>query len=135
VGARILVVEDNEANQDLFAFILRYAGYAVDVASDGVQGMDAMRNAKPDLVLCDVQMPVLDGYQVLEQVRADTALRDITIVALTAYSMPDDREKVVSAGFDGYITKPIEVERFVAQIEEYLPIELRTDPALRPARR
>ena len=125
MAARILVVEDNAANLELVRYLLTYSGYTVLSASDGAKGVELARQERPDLIVCDLQMPQLDGYQVLEQLRADAGGAGLRIVALTAFSMPKDRDKVLTAGFDGYLSKPIEPEAFVAQIEAYLPAELR----------
>jgi len=124
--AQILVIEDNAANLELVRYLLAFSGYTVLMARDGAQGVAMARLERPDLIICDLQMPVLDGYQVLVQVREHHS--DGTgppIVALTAFSMPNDRSKVLSAGFDGYLSKPIEPETFVAQIEAFLPESLR----------
>ena len=125
MAAHILVIEDNAANLELVHYLLTYSGYTVLVARNGAQGVALARQAKPDLVICDLQLPLLDGYQVLAQLRdhADTA--QSVVVAVTAFSMPSDRLKVLTAGFDGYFLKPIEPETFVSQIEAFLPAELR----------
>lgn len=120
MAARILVIEDNEANLALVQYLLASAGHLVLLARDGVDGVQAARMAHPDLVVCDLQMPRLDGYGVLQVLRADPATRHIPVVAVTAFSMPDDRERVTLAGFDGYLTKPVEPERFIGQIESFL---------------
>ncbi|MEO8806247.1 MAG: response regulator [Burkholderiaceae bacterium] len=125
MAARILVIEDNAANLELVRYLLTFSGYTVLSAPDGAQGVALAREERPDLIICDLQMPKLDGYQVLEQLRGDADVARLVIVALTAFSMPKDREKVLTAGFDGYLSKPIEPEAFVAQIETYLPAELR----------
>lgn len=125
MAARILVIEDNAANLELVRYLLTYSGYTVLPASDGAQGLALARQERPDLIICDLQMPELDGYQVLEQLRGDGRGAGLRIVALTAFSMPKDRDKVLTAGFDGYLSKPIEPEAFVAQIEAYLPAQLR----------
>jgi two-component system cell cycle response regulator DivK len=130
VAARILVIEDNAANLELVRYLLSFSGYAVLEARDGAQGVDMALRERPDLVVCDLQMPLLDGYQVLERLRQHPACAAMVVVAVTAFSMPNDRQKVMTAGFDGYLSKPIEPERFVAQIEAFLPAGLR---APRPA--
>lgn len=126
--ARILVVEDNAANLELVRYLLSYSGYAVLEARDGAQGVETALRELPDLIVCDLQMPLLDGYQVLARLRADATTAAIVVVAVTAFSMPNDRQKVITAGFDGYLSKPIEPERFVAQIEAFLPPGLRAPP-------
>jgi two-component system, cell cycle response regulator DivK len=127
--ARILVIEDNAANLELVRYLLSYSGHTVLEARDGGQGVALARQERPDLIICDLQMPVLDGYLVLEQLRGRVDSARFVIVALTAFSMPDDRNKVLTAGFDGYLSKPIEPETFVGQIEAYLPAELRSSPS------
>jgi CheY-like chemotaxis protein len=126
VAARILVIEDNAANLELVRYLLSCSGHAVLEARDGAQGIAMARQDRPDLVICDLQMPILDGYQVLERLRKDPGGARMVIVAVTAFSMPNDRHKVMTAGFDGYLSKPIEPEKFVDQIEAFLPVELRT---------
>jgi len=119
--ARILIIEDNSANLELIEYLLKAAGYQTLAATDGARGVQVAREQRPDLVLCDLQMPVLNGYEVLEQLRAHPLTRLIPVLAVTAFSMPGDRAKVIEAGFDGYLSKPIEPEQFVRQVEQYLP--------------
>ncbi len=126
--ARILVVEDNAANMELVCYLLAFNGYTVLQARDGVQGLEMAVLHRPDLIICDLQMPLLDGYQLLSQLRENPATADAVIVAVTAFSMPNDRQMVMTAGFDGYLSKPIEPENFVGQIEVFLPAELRAPP-------
>lgn len=125
MAARILVVEDNAANLELVRYLLAFTGYMVSQARDGGQGIVLALQERPDLILCDLQMPVVDGYQVLAQLRQHAETADIPVVAVTAFSMPNDRQKVLTAGFNGYLSKPLEPETFVAQIEEFLPAQLR----------
>jgi two-component system cell cycle response regulator DivK len=127
MAARILVIEDNAANLELVRYLLASGGHTVLIARDGAQGFALARQEQPDLIVCDLQMPVLDGYQVLARLRENHS--DSTqhvVVALTAFSMPNDRNKVLAAGFDGYLSKPIDPETFVAQIEAFLPMALRS---------
>lgn len=119
--ARILVIEDNQANLELAQYLLEHSGHQVLVATDGRMGVAVARREKPQLIVCDLQMPLLDGYGVLEQLRRDAAMAGIPVVAVTAFSMSGDEEKVRMAGFDGYFSKPIEPETFVQQIEAFLP--------------
>jgi CheY-like chemotaxis protein len=125
MAARILVIEDNAANLELVRYLLASSGYSVLMALDGAQGVAVAREEHPDLIVCDLQMPKLDGYQVLAQLRGNPDTAASVIVAVTAFSMPRDRDKVLTAGFDGYLSKPIEPETFVAHIEAFLPAELR----------
>jgi len=125
MAARILVIEDNAANLELVRYLLSFSGYAVLEARDGAEGVALALQERPDLIVCDLQMPVLDGYEVLARLRENLDLADTVIVAVTAFSMPNDQQKVMTAGFDGYLSKPIEPEKFVGQIEAYLPAGLR----------
>jgi CheY-like chemotaxis protein len=126
MAARILIVEDNKANLALVEYLLTTAGHQTVVATDGVEAVRLARQTHPDLVLCDLQVPVLDGYEVLEQLRGDPELSGLPVVAVTAFSMRGDRAYVLEAGFEGYIPKPIEPEKFVEQVEAYLRPELRS---------
>lgn len=125
MAARILIVEDNATNLALVEYLLKAAGYEILAADDGTRGMRMAQESRPDLIICDIQLPGMSGYDVLEQIRADPALKDTPVIALTAFSMPNDRADVLEAGFDCYLSKPIEPEKFRAQVEAYL------DPALR----
>ncbi|MEX8520986.1 MAG: response regulator [Leptothrix sp. (in: b-proteobacteria)] len=128
MAARILVIEDNEANLELVQYLLEKAGYEVLTARDGAQGATVALQGQPALIICDLQMPVMDGYQVLATLRQEPATCTTTVIAVTAFSMPGDQQKVLVAGFDGYLAKPIEPENFVAQIEAFLPAERRSRP-------
>ncbi|HKW38639.1 MAG TPA: response regulator [Burkholderiales bacterium] len=123
--ARILVIEDNKANLELVEYLLKASGYATLTARDGEEGVRTARQECPDLIVCDLQMPMLDGYEVVREVKKDPLLRPIPIIAVTASSMPGDRNKVLSKGFDGYVSKPIDPERFVRSLEGFLPPGLR----------
>lgn len=125
MAARILIVEDNATNLELVQYLLEMAGYSVLAARDGAQGVALALQERPELVVCDLQMPLLDGYEVLERLRADPTCAGMVVIAVTAFSMPGDRQRVMMAGFDGYLSKPIEPENFVAQIEAFLPVALR----------
>jgi len=121
MAARILVIEDNPASLELMRYLLRAFGHAPLLTGDGVEGLEAARRVVPDLILCDVQLPGLDGHEVARQLKADGALRGIPLLAVTAYAMAGDRDKLLSAGFDGYLVKPIVPETFVAEVEAFLP--------------
>lgn len=118
--ARILVIEDNTANLELMTYLLQAFGHAVVAAADGECGIEAALRERPDLILCDVLLPDVDGYTVARTLKADAALRRVPIVAVTALAMEGDRERGIAAGFDGYIEKPIDPERFVAQTDQFL---------------
>jgi two-component system cell cycle response regulator DivK len=128
--ARILIAEDNAANLALVDYLLKAAGHETLAATDGAEAVRMARELHPDLIICDLQMPVVDGYEVLSNLRQDPALRDVPVIALTAYSRSSDRTTVLVAGFDGYLSKPIDPEAFVAQIEKYLRPELRSGGTL-----
>ena len=128
--ASILIIEDNETNMQLMAYLLRAFGHHVREAVDGKSGLAAAERDRPDLILCDLQMPGMDGYEVLRLVKLDPNLLPIPIVAVTAYAMVGDREKVLEAGFDGYIPKPINPEIFLGQVEEFLPPEKRAGASI-----
>ena len=117
---KILVIEDNEQNLYLITFILEEHGYQVVQARDGREGIELARQVKPDLILLDIQLPVMDGYAVARELRSNSVLADVPIVAVTSYAMAGDREKVLAAGCVGYIEKPINPETFVKQVESYL---------------
>src|SRR5713101_2518899 len=120
MATRILVIEDNAANLELMRFLLTAHGYAALVAHDGEEGLDIARSERPDLILCDLQLPGIDGYEVARRVKDTPALQHIPMVAVTAFAMVGDRDKVLSAGFDGYFAKPIAPETFVQQVEAFL---------------
>jgi two-component system cell cycle response regulator len=126
MATRILVIEDNPANLELMRFLLTAHGYAVLAARDGEEGSDIARRELPDLILCDLQLPGIDGYQVAQQVKGNPALQHIPMVAVTAYAMVGDRDKVLSAGFDGYFAKPIAPETFVQQVENFMKPEFKS---------
>jgi two-component system, cell cycle response regulator len=133
VPARILVIEDNPANLELMSYLFRAYGYGARTATDGAAGLDAARAESFDLVVCDVQLPVVDGYEVARRLKADPALRGVPLVAVTALAMVGDRERVLAAGFDGYLAKPINPETFIPQMEAYLPARYRaTAPEAAP---
>ncbi len=125
MGGRILIIEDNPANLDLMSYVLCAFGHVVHAAVDGQAGLEAMRRERPDLVICDVQIPILDGFEVAKRAKGDAELRHIPLVAVTALAMVGDREKVLAAGFDGYLAKPIEPESFASSVARYLSKQLR----------
>ena len=118
--ARILIIEDNPANIELMSFLLSAYGHTPLNAPDGARGVAAARSELPDLIACDVNLPGMDGFQVLAALRQEPALAAVPVLAVTALAMAGDREKVLAAGFDGYISKPIEPESFVAELEAFL---------------
>ena len=118
--ARILIIEDNPANVELMSFLLGAYGHTPLSAADGPRGVAAARSERPDLIACDVNLPGMDGFAVLAALKREPALAGVPILAVTALAMAGDREKVLAAGFDGYISKPIEPESFVAELEAFL---------------
>src|SRR5258708_33383203 len=125
--ARILLIEDNPANLELMTYLLKAFGYTAFTARDGAEGLAAMRRDAPDLIICDVQLPVMDGLEVARHVKSDPILRTIPLVAVTALAMGGDRDRILAAGFDGYVSKPINPETFVRQVEAFLPPVIRGD--------
>lgn len=120
MAARILLVEDNPANLELVSYLLEAAGHTVLIAEDGRQGLELALSARPDLIVSDLRMPVMDGFEMLRHIRADAHLNDVPVIAVTAFSMSGDQTCVMLAGFDGYISKPIVPETFVSDVEAYL---------------
>ena len=118
--AKILLVEDNEMNRDMLSRRLQSKGYQVVLAVDGQSGVEMAQNQAPDLVLMDMSLPVLDGWEVACRLKADAPTKHIPIIALTAHAMSSDREKALDAGCDDYDTKPIELPRLLGKIEALL---------------
>jgi CheY-like chemotaxis protein len=118
--ARFLIIEDNAANMQLMVYLLNAFGHTTLEATDGEAGLAVIQNESMDIILCDLQIPRLDGYEVARRIKTDPELKDIPLIAVTAYAMVGDRDKVLSAGFDGYISKPINPELFVGEIEVFL---------------
>jgi CheY-like chemotaxis protein len=118
--ARILLVEDNEMNRDMLSRRLSRKGYQVLIAADGMQGVELAQTEQPDLILMDMSLPVLDGWQATRQIRAQSTTRTIPIIALTAHALSGDREKSLDAGCDEYETKPVDFPRLMEKIEALL---------------
>ena len=118
--ATILLVEDNEMNRDMLSRRLKRRGYDILIAVDGQQGLDAARALKPDLILMDMSLPVVDGWEATRRLKAEPKTRAIPVIGLTAHSMAGDREKVLAAGCDDYDTKPVEMPRLLQKIEALL---------------
>jgi CheY-like chemotaxis protein len=116
----ILLADDNEANRYLARFALERAGFRVVTAGDGEEALRQARAHRPDLVLMDVQMPILDGLEATERLRADPELAAIPVVALTAYVAPEDKVRAREAGCSGHIAKPIDALRFAEQVTAFL---------------
>jgi two-component system cell cycle response regulator DivK len=118
--ARILLVEDNEMNRDMLSRRLERRGYTVLIAVDGQQGLDMAIAEKPDLILLDMSLPVLDGWEVAKRLKSDDGLKVMPVIALTAHAMAGDRERALQAGCDDYDTKPVELPRLLQKIETLL---------------
>lgn len=118
--AKILLVEDNEMNRDMLSRRLQRNGYSIAIAVDGRQGVAMARSEAPDLILMDMGLPYMDGWEATRQLKAAADTRPIPIIALTAHAMSDDRQKALEAGCDDYDTKPIELPRLLKKIESLL---------------
>lgn len=125
MAARILIVEDHPASLEMMDYLLRAMGYETLLAKDGPTALEVAAREHFDLVVCDLQLPEMSGYEIAEHFKNDPRLREIPLIAVTAFSMVGDKEKVLSARFEGYYAKPIDPERFVAQMEQHLPPSLR----------
>ena len=119
--AKILLVEDNEMNRDMLSRRLQRRGYEVLVAVDGEQGVAMARSERPALVLMDMSLPGIDGWEATRQLKADAATRGTPVIALTAHAMAGDREKCLAAGCDDFDTKPVDFERLLGKIQALLP--------------
>ena len=118
-GAQVLVVEDNEKNMKLFRDVLEAAGYRTLAATSGGEAVALAAEHLPDLVLMDIQLPDIDGVEALGRLRADGRTASLPVLALTAQAMEGDRERFLAAGFDGYLSKPVDIVEFVATVRRY----------------
>jgi len=118
--AKLLLVEDNEMNRDMLSRRLIRKGYEIVMAVDGQQGVDMAKSESPDLILLDMSLPVMDGWEASRAIKADEQTKAIPIIALTAHAMSGDREKALEAGCDEYDTKPVELKRLLGKIEALL---------------
>ncbi|MBV9532405.1 MAG: response regulator [Bradyrhizobium sp.] len=117
---KILLVEDKEMNRDMLSRRLVRAGYEVTVAEDGARGVEMATSDRPDLILMDMSLPVIDGWEATRRIKATPELRKIPIIALTAHAMATDRAKALEAGCDDYDTKPIELQRLLGKVQRLL---------------
>ena len=117
---KVLLVEDNEMNRDMLSRQLTRRGFDVVFAVDGKQGVELARSEKPDIILMDMSLPVMDGWEAIRCVKADDATRSVPVIGLTAHAMSGDREKAIEAGCDDYDTKPVEIDRLIGKIERLL---------------
>jgi len=120
-GRRILIIEDDPFSLELYTILLEAAGYATLPAANGEEGLDAARREQPDLIICDVRLPKMGGCEVVGYLKSDPVLSQVPIIAVTALDSVGDRERLITAGFDGYIAKPIVAETFTRQIVNFLP--------------
>jgi two-component system cell cycle response regulator DivK len=116
----VLVVEDDQDNREMVVKVLKHNGYRPIEAVDGQEAVERVRAENPDLILLDLYIPKMNGYEVTRKLKGDQDLHHIPIIALTAHAMKGDREEALAAGFDGYITKPIDVRELPRQIEHFL---------------
>jgi CheY-like chemotaxis protein len=116
----LLLVEDNEDNRIIYSTVLRHLGYTVLEAQDGVQAVELARSVQPDLILMDISIPRLDGWEATRVLRGDDRTRDIPIIALTAHALADDRDRAAQVGFTSYLAKPIEPRVVVAEIRRLI---------------
>ena len=117
---KLLLIEDNETNRDMLSRRLERKGYQVVLAADGQSGVEMAQSQTPDLILMDMSLPVLDGWEATRRLKADAATHGIPIIALTAHAMSSDRDKALEAGCDDYDTKPVEMPRLIGKIEALL---------------
>ena len=117
---KVLVVEDNEMNRDMLSRRLTRRGFQVILAVDGQLGVDLARSERPDIILMDMSLPVMDGWEATRRVKSDDATRSVPVIGLTAHAMAGDREKAIEAGCDDYDTKPVELERLIGKMERLL---------------
>jgi two-component system cell cycle response regulator DivK len=118
---RILVVEDTEDNRQIMRDLLSSAGYDLVEAVDGAEGVAMAKSQRPDLILMDIQLPVLDGYEATRRIKADPALSHIPVIAVTSYALSGDEDKTRAAGCDGYVAKPFSPRQLLQKVREYLP--------------
>jgi two-component system cell cycle response regulator DivK len=118
--AKVLLVEDNEMNRDMLSRRLIRRGFQVVFAMDGQQGVDLARSERPDIILMDMSLPIIDGWEATRRVKADDITRGVPVIGLTAHAMAGDREKAIEAGCDDYDTKPVELDRLIGKIERLI---------------
>ena len=128
---KVLLVEDNEMNRDMLSRRLIRRGFQVVFAMDGQQGIDLARSERPDIILMDMSLPIIDGWEATRRLKADDSTRGVPVIGLTAHAMSGDREKAIEAGCDDYDTKPVELDRLIGKIERLLGTA--KDEALRQA--
>lgn len=132
-AADILIIEDNSQNLELMRYLLNAHGYRIQTATDGAMAMEMLGRERPNLIICDIQMPRVDGLQFIRWLRAQESLLHTPVIAVTALAMVGDREDILAAGFDGYVSKPIAPETFAQEAGAYLPAGLRRSTPQGPA--
>ncbi|MHB8067738.1 MAG: response regulator [Desulfobaccales bacterium] len=120
MAKKILIVEDNEVSRVLMKDILVYYGYEIIEAGEGAEGIEKAKEYRPDLILMDIQMPLMDGFQAVTQLKADPETRDIKIISITAFAMKGDRERILQAGSDEYMAKPIDTRELPKLVKRLL---------------
>jgi len=118
--SKILIVEDNEMNRDMLSRRLERKGFDVVMAEDGKKGVDMSKSENPDLILMDLSLPIMDGWEATSTIKSEENTRDIPIIVLTAHAMSGDREKALEAGADEYDTKPIDFKRLLGKIKDFI---------------
>ena len=121
---RILIIEDQDDNRAIMRDLLGAAGYELIEATDGGEGVELARKERPDLILMDIQLPVLDGYEATRRIRTYAELKTVPIIAVTSYALSGDEAKTRAAGCDGYVAKPFSPRELLAKVREYLPLEV-----------
>jgi CheY-like chemotaxis protein len=122
---KILIAEDNPANRELIREILELQGYEVLEAKNGLEALEQIEEKLPDLVLMDIQMPLIDGLEAVTKLRSDERFGKLPVIALTAYAMNGDEEKALMAGFDGYLPKPMDVRQLLLYLQQFTPQDQR----------
>src|SRR5258705_5430412 len=123
MSKRILIIEDQEDNRAIMRDLLSSAGYELIEAVDGGEGVELAQRERPDLILMDIQLPVLDGYEATRRIRGYSELRSVPIIAVTSYALDGDEAKARAAGCNGYVTKPFSPRQLLAKVRQYLPRE------------
>ena len=121
MAKKVMIVEDNELNMKLFRDLIEASGYETVRTRNGLEALDLARSHRPDLILMDIQLPVLDGYEATRRIKADPALAHIPVIAVTSYALSGDEAKTKAAGCDGYVAKPFSPRQLLHKVREYLP--------------
>jgi CheY-like chemotaxis protein len=128
--ALILLIEDHEDNRNIYRTILEYSGFRVLLASDGREGVHMAREGQPDLILMDISIPHIDGWEATRILKGDPATADIPVIALTAHALPEDRARAEAVGCEGYLTKPVEPRRVIEEVNRFLGTHPRRPPSV-----